>query len=162
MYVIRGMHSNRRPELAFWITRIHPKWEILLHIYIWGNSTWTAHITEMWSMRSTRILSIGSPISSCTLIMNCMKLTPVNCHTVTSTKPLVLFVHLQRESLRPDMCSSPWNQDQQHEHDLPGSWLSWSFSLHSHTPFPSHLSWSLITSCVVVFDLWGFKYIDLI
>ena len=123
----------------------------------WWNSTWTlTYITETWSRRSTRILSTGSPTSSRIPGINCMRLTPVNCHTVTSTKPLILFL-LQRESLRPDMCSSPWNQDQQHEDDFPGSWLPWPFSLHSHPPSPSHLSWSLITSCVVVLDFWGFK-----
>ena len=37
------------------------------------------------------------------------------------------------------------------------SWLPWSFSPHSPLPFPSHLSWSLIMSCLVVFDFWGFK-----
>ena len=46
------------------------------------------------------------------------------------------FIHLQKESLRPDMSSSPWNQDQQHEDDFPGFWLTWTCSLHTRTPFP--------------------------
>ena len=67
---------------------------------------------------------IGSPTSSCTLDIDFVRLTPVSCHTVDSTKPLVLLFHLQRESLRPDTSSSPWNQEQQHEDDFPGSCLS--------------------------------------
>ena len=65
----------------------------------------------------------------------CLRLTPVSHHTVESTKALVLFSS-PTESHWPDTSLSPWNEDRQREDDFPGSWLTWSFSFHTHTPSP--------------------------
>ena len=62
------------------------------------------------------------------------------------------FVHLQKESLRPDTSSSPWNQDQQHEDDFPGSWVTGSFSPDTHTPSP--ISSLLVTNHVLLGGVW--------
>ena len=131
---------NLRSEIS--TPRIHPKCGRLPHMYILGKF----HMDPLLHHRDVECevhqdSDVGSPTSSCTLDIDCVRLTPVSCHTVDSSKPLVLLFHLQRESLRPDTPSSPWNQEQQREDDFPGSWLSWSFSLHTHTRFPSHLSW---------------------
>ena len=73
--------------------------------------------------------------------------------TVTHSTLLNLgfcFIHLQKESLIPD--TSPWNQDQQHEDNFPGSWLTWSVSLHMHTPFP--ISSLLVTNHILFGIVW--------
>ena len=67
------------------------------------------------------------------------------------------FIHSQEESLRPDTSSSPWNQNRQHKDDFPGSRLTWSFSLCSHTPSP--FSSPMVTNHILfgAFDSWEFK-----
>ena len=80
------------------------------------------------------------------------KSTGVGCHCLLLLNLWFSFIHLQKESLRLGTSSSPWNQDQQHEDDFPGSWLAWSCSLHTHTPFPS--SSLLVTSHVLSDGAW--------
>ena len=80
----------------------------------------------------------------------CLRLNPVSHRTVTATKLLVLF-YSPTESLRPGTSSSAWNQDQQHKDDFLASWLTGSYSLHTH-PL-SHLISPGPWSCVVWWHL---------
>ena len=80
------------------------------------------------------------------------KSTGVGCLCLLLLNLWFSFIHLQEESRRLGTSSSPCNQDQQHEDDFPGSWLAWSFSLHTHTPFPS--SSLLVTNHVLSDGAW--------
>ena len=105
-------------------------------------------ITEMWSSDVHQDSDIGSPTSSCTLNSLLPESHPCQPSKSTLLNIWFCFIHLQKQSLRPDMTSSPWNWDQQHD-DFPDSWLTPSFSLPLTLLLLSHLSWSLITSWLV-------------
>ena len=118
------------------------------------------HITEMWSAEVHQDSDIGSATSSCTLDIDCVRLTPVSCHRFDSTKPLVLFYSPTERvpETRPVLVSME-------SRSTTRRWLSWSLSnriLHSsHSHSLSHLvsTGQLIMSCLVVFDFWGYKLI---
>ena len=102
----------------------------------------------MWSSGVHQNSDIGSPTSSCTLDSLLPDVHPCQPSKSTLLNHCFCFIHLQKQSLRPDMTSSPWNWDQQHD-DFPDSWLTPSFSLPLTFLLLSHLSWSLITSWLV-------------
>ena len=116
--------------------RINLKWEISNHMYTLGTipqgtchhrnvQCWGPPGIGYWISYQLPVPWIaywGSPLSTVT------QLTQLNLW--------FSFIHLYKESLRPGTSSCPWNQDQQHEDDFPGSWLTWSCSLHTHTPSP--------------------------
>ena len=131
---------NNSHEHAFWThysQNRSPVGKISQYIHPGENSTWTSHTLQKCGvLRSTRILTLdqlpapvpwtstawGSPLSA-----------------VTESTLLNLWfssTHLQKECLRPDPSSSAWNQDQQHEDDFPGLYVTLSFTLHTHTPCP--------------------------
>ena len=120
--------------------RINPQWEISNLMYILGTipqekccvSERCAVLRSTWNWTLDQPTAWGSPLWAGT--------------QAALLNVWVSLIRLQKESLRPDTSSSPWNQDQRHEDDFPGSWLTWSCSLHTHTPSPIS-SLLLIKSC---------------
>ena len=117
--------------------RINPQWEISNLMYILGTIPQgncchrDVRVEVHWELdtgSATSSLYPGQPTAWGSPLWAVLQLTLLNLW--------FSFIHLQKESLRPDMSSSPWNQDQQHEDDFPGSWLTWTCSLHTRTPFP--------------------------
>ena len=114
----------------------------------WGQLHREPAITEMWSVEvhleldiesATNSLFPGQPTAWGSTQSTVMQSTLLNIW-------FCFAFHLQKEPQRPNMSSSPWTQDQQHEDNFPGSWLTWSCSLHTHTPYP--ISFLLVTkSC---------------
>ena len=102
-----------------------------------------------WHWISYQLLYPGQPTAWSSPLSAVTELTLLNLWFCST--------HLQKECLRPDPSSSPWNQDQQHEDDFPGPWVTRSFTLHTHSL--SHLvsTGQLIMSCLVAFDFWGYK-----
>ena len=151
---------NNSHEHAFWThysQNRSPMGKISQYIHPGENSTWTSHTLQKCGvLRSTRILTLDQLPAPVPWTAYCLSLTLVSRHAVDSPKRFC-FIHLQKQSLRPDMSSSPRNQDQQHKDDFPGSWLTQSFFLDIHTPSP-------ISSLLVInhilggrFDFWVFK-----
>ena len=103
-------------------------------------------------VKSTRILTLDQLPAPVPWTAYRLRLTPVGRHTITSTKPLLLFYsptervsdqtrHLLRGIEIRNMRTTFLVPDE-HAPSL--------FTL--MLPLPSHLSWSLIMSCLVVFD----------
>lgn len=143
--------------------RIDPQWERFPDICILGKAVPHGPHTlqKCGVLRSTRFLTLDQLPAPVPWTSYCLRLTPASRHTLNCTKPWVLFY---------SPTESHWYQTHLHGIKInntdwdtfPGSSLTWSFSLHMHTVFPSHPSWSLMASYLVVFDFWGFKHIDLI
>ena len=123
------------PEHAYWNHYSYsqsPVVKVTPYGHLGGDSTWTpTYIAELWTSEVHQDSHTGSATSSCTLDS---LLSAITLSTLVNL--WFCFTQLQKESLRPDPPSSPWNQDQQHKDDFPGSWVTQSFTLHTHTPSP--------------------------
>ena len=132
-----------------------PKQNLPPYVHSGENSTGNLPSQKCGVSMSTMILSTGSPTSSCTLDSLLPEAQPCQpSHSHRATKLLVLF-YSPTESLRPGTSSSAWNQDQQHEDDFLASWLTGSFSLHTHTFFP--ISFLLVSGHVLSGGIWFLK-----
>ena len=102
--------------------RINPQWESFPRMCILGKIPQGLPTTSLRCgvLRSTRILTLDQLPDPVPWTAYCLSLTLVSRHAVDSPKRFC-FIHLQKQSLRPDMSSSPRNQDQQHKDDFPGS-----------------------------------------
>ena len=72
--------------------RIDAQWEISNLMYILGKIPQGLPTTSLRCgvLRSTRILTLDHLPAPIPWTAYCLRLTPVSCHTVDSTKPLVL------------------------------------------------------------------------
>ena len=72
-------------------------------------------------LRSTRIWTLDHLPDPVAWTSYFLTLTPVSCQQSTPLSLWFCFIHLQKESLRPDTSVFPWNPDHQQEDDLRGS-----------------------------------------
>ena len=133
------------------VCRIQLQWERSHRMYILGKTP-PPSSQRCKVLRSIGLLTMDHLPAPVRCTADCLRLTPVSHHTVTLLNLWFCFVHLQKVSLRPGTSSSPWNQDQQHEDDFPASWVTPSFSLHTHPPFP--VSSLLVTNHVLSDGAW--------
>ena len=121
----------------------------------WGNSVWTPTYTvEMWSKRSARILRLDSlpvPVPWTSTAWG----APLSAVTQPTLLKLCFCFFTYRES--------HWDQTHPLPHGIKINNMKTTFLVpdeHAPSlftlmlPLPSHLSWSLIMSCLVVFDFW--------
>ena len=116
------MYSNHRvckqplDESSQWTCnrkspRMNSKWERSPHMNILGKiphgPTYHRDV-EYWG--PPEICPLDQPPAPVAWTSYCLRLTLVSHHTVSSTKLWSCFIHLQKESLRPDT-SPAWNQD---------------------------------------------------
>ena len=73
--------------------RINPQWESFPRMYILGKIPQGLPTTSLRCgvLRPTRILTLDHLPAPIPWTAYCLRLTPVSCHTVDSTKPLVSF-----------------------------------------------------------------------
>ena len=73
--------------------RINPQWESFPRMYILGKIPQGLPPTSLRCgvLRPTMILTLDLLPASVPWTAYCLRLTPVSCHTVDSTKPLFLF-----------------------------------------------------------------------
>lgn len=131
------------------------KWENLPQVYILRKILHGPPPTSQRYavVRSTGILTLDHLPTPVPWTASSLRFTPVSCHTINSTKPLLLFyspTETVSETRHMLICMKSRSTTQKQ--------LSWFLinmillSSHATLPFPSHPSWSLITSCLVVFD----------
>ena len=147
------------PEHASWNHYPYnqpPVVKITPHAHLGGDSTWTpTYITEMWSSEVHQDSHIGSATSSCTLDSLQPEAHPCqpSHNQLYSTSGSVLFTYRK----------SHWDQTRHLLRGIKINNMKTTFLVPDECdpslftlilPLPSHLSWSLIMSCLVVFDFW--------